>query len=107
MKSLMQGIILTLTLSSVWFGDTRAIGAEASMMENTSTLLYNIVSFLSWSWVSLAALAGKLMTNDVVFGGVLNMDIYLFKIWSIMKNFANFFLGLLFLVMVVSQLWSE
>jgi len=30
------------------------------------------------------------MTNDWVFGAALHMDIYLRKIWNIMKNFANF-----------------
>lgn len=30
------------------------------------------------------------MTNDRVYGSILHMDIYLRKIWNIMKNFANF-----------------
>jgi hypothetical protein len=41
----------------------------------------------------LATLAGKLMTNDWVYGSALHMDIYLRKIWNIMKNFANFALA--------------
>jgi hypothetical protein len=45
---------------------------------------------MSRGWVVLAALAGKFMTNDRVFGSALHMDIYLWKIWNIMKNFANF-----------------
>ena len=38
----------------------------------------------------LAILAGKLMTNDRVYASIIHMDIYLWKIWNIMKNFANF-----------------
>jgi hypothetical protein len=30
------------------------------------------------------------MTNDWVYGSIIHMDIYLWKIWNIMKNFANF-----------------
>lgn len=30
------------------------------------------------------------MTNDRVYASIIHMDIYLWKIWNIMKNFANF-----------------
>ncbi|MEI7562227.1 MAG: hypothetical protein WCJ39_00435 [bacterium] len=44
----------------------------------------------------LAILAGKLMTNERVYGSFMHLDIYLWKIWNIIKNFSNFALmGLL------------
>ena len=52
----------------------------------------------------LAILAGKLMTNDWVFGAALHMDTYLRKIWNIMKNFANFGLLAFLLGTIVKNL---
>jgi len=55
--------------------------------------LNTFISLCSRLRVVLAILAGKLMTNDFVYGAFLHMDIYLWKIWNIMKNFANFALA--------------
>lgn len=52
--------------------------------------LNDFVSLLSRGRVVLAIIAGKLMTNDFVYGAFMHMDIYLRKIRNIMKNFANF-----------------
>jgi hypothetical protein len=41
------------------------------------------------------------MTNEFVYGAFIHMDIYLWKIWNIMKNFANFALvGMLLLAII-------
>jgi len=42
-------------------------------------------------------IAGKFMTNDIVYGAFMNLDKYLWDIWNIMKNFANF--GLTFMIL--------
>lgn len=60
-----------------------------------------ILSLLSRLWIFLASIAGKLMTNDRVYGSAFHLDIYLWKLWNIMKNFANFALAALVLVEVV------
>lgn len=44
------------------------------------------------------------MTNDRVYGAVLHMDIYLRRIWNIMKNFANFGLVAIVLRSIVKNL---
>jgi hypothetical protein len=44
------------------------------------------------------------MTNDFVYGAFIHMDIYLWKIWNIMKNFANFALAALVMVSIVKGL---
>jgi len=44
------------------------------------------------------------MTNDFVYGAFMHMDIYLWKIRNIMKNFANFALAGLVLVSIVQGL---
>jgi hypothetical protein len=59
------------------------------------------LSLCSRLWIVIAILAGKLMTNDFVYGSVINMDVYLRKIRNIIKNFANFALAGLILFSIV------
>jgi hypothetical protein len=47
------------------------------------------------------------MTNDFVYGAFMHMDIYLWKIWNIMKNFANFALVGLVLFSIVESLTGK
>ncbi len=63
-----------------------------------------LISILSWWWVVLATLAGKLMTNDLVYGTFLNLDSSLWNLWNIMKNFANFTLWFILLFSIVKNL---
>ena len=44
------------------------------------------------------------MTNDRVYGSIVHMDIYLWKIRNIMKNFANFALAGIVLFNVIKNL---
>jgi len=47
------------------------------------------------------------MTNDWVYGSVMHLDIYLWKIWNIMKNFANFMLVALVLVEIGKKAFGK
>lgn len=63
---------------------------NSSWISDVQEGLNYILKLCSRWWVILAILAGKLMTNDRVYASIIHMDIYLWKIWNIMKNFANF-----------------
>ncbi|MEI7557989.1 MAG: hypothetical protein WCJ45_04080 [bacterium] len=63
---------------------------DAQTLQKTKDFLQTFLSLFSRLRVILAIIAGKLMTNDFVYGAFLHMDIYLRKIRNIMKNFANF-----------------
>ena len=69
--------------------------------------LNTTISLFSRLWVILALLAGKLMTNDFVYGAFLHMDIYLWKIRNIMKNFANFGLAGLVLRSIIKGITGK
>ena len=89
----------------VWFFfilPTYAQGTtEGSALDETQKFLETLISLCSRWWIILAILAGKLMTNEFVYGAFIHMDIYLWKIWNIMKNFANFALvGMLLLAII-------
>lgn len=61
-----------------------------------SNILDKILKMASWIWIPLASLAGKFMSNDMVYASWLHMDSYLWQMWNVSKNFANFgILGLL------------
>lgn len=77
---------------------------NSSTLKAAQELLQKFLSLCSRWWIVLAILAGKLMTNDFVYGAFIHMDIYLWKIWNIMKNFANFALIGLVLVSIVKSL---
>lgn len=91
-----QGIKLSLSIlliSIFFFAPTFAQESKDSeALENLSQIITKILEFLSRSWVILASLAGKLMTNDMVYWSWLNLDAYLWKLRNICKNFANFWL---------------
>ena len=95
-KILMSLVILAIVFSVPAFAQTAANATDK--IETTGILLQEAISFFSWAWVFFAILAGKLMSNDFVYGSFMNMDVFLWQIWNIMKNFANYVIGALFLV---------
>ena len=72
----------------------------------TSQFCDFFIDILSWIWVVLAVLAGKLMTNEFIYGEFMNLDVYLWQIWNIFKNFANFALGFGFLYLVAKPFFD-
>lgn len=70
-------------------------------------VLYKAMTMLSRWRVLVANLAGKLMTNDIVYGGFLHLDSTLWTFWNVMKNFANFFLWFLLLFSILRSLLSS
>ena len=78
--------------------------ADSEVLIATKKFLQTFLALCSRWWIVLAILAGKLMTNDFVYGAFMHMDIYLWKIRNIMKNFANFALAGLVLVSIVQGL---
>ncbi|MBP6910614.1 hypothetical protein KBC03_03360 [Patescibacteria group bacterium] len=55
----------------------------------------------------LAFLAGKLMSNDFIYGTFVHLDSALFKLRNYMKNIANFMLGFLFLFGILKSLFEK
>lgn len=55
-------------------------------------LLDMIISFISWAWVIPATIAGKLMTNDFIYGQAFYLDRYLWRMRTFMRTMALFML---------------
>ena len=73
-------------------------------MDDLAKWTHFIVSFLSRWWVILANLAGKLMSNDMIYWSFMHLDVFIRKTRNIMKNFANYTLWFLFLYMIIQSI---
>ena len=62
-----------------------------------ATLLRTFSELFSWFWIVIASIVGKLMTNSLIYGEALHLDVFLWKLWQITRNIANFGLGFFFL----------
>lgn len=76
-------------------------------MERLQTTFQFIVWFLSRWRVLLASIAGKLMTNDMVYWSFIHMDVFIRKARNIMKNFANYALWFGFLFFIIKSFFSK
>ncbi len=77
---------------------------NSELMKSIKEWMRTIIGICSRWWVVLAILAGKLMSNDFVYGSFMHLDIYLRKIRNIMKNFANFALIGIILISIIKSL---
>ncbi len=93
---------LILGFGFVWL--SWASDAWSQKMDDLAQWTHFIVSFLSRWWVILANLAGKLMSNDIIYWSFMNLDVFIRKTRNIMKNFANYTLWFLFLYMIIQSI---
>lgn len=91
----------------VFYVPAFAQGNSWDELQDMGIIISEVISFLSWSWVFFAILAGKLMSNEFVYGGFMNLDTFLWQVWNIMKNFANYTIGALFLVGVIKSFFDK
>ena len=106
-RSTLKLALVILILGLFFVMPTFAAGTGPSMLSDTRDFLTKLIGFLSRVWIFLAIIAGKLMTNDLVYGTFMHLDKYLRDIWNIMKNFANFGLALMILVSIVKHVINK
>ncbi len=91
----------------IWFifvGLSFAADSWTEKIDSLAKTAHFIVSFLSRWRALLATLAGKLMSNDLIYWSFMHLDIFLWKTRNIMKNFANYTLWFLFLYMIIKSI---
>jgi hypothetical protein len=82
-------LMVILWTSNVWAQSPETL-CPTDTTEQVTSLLNIILTFLSWIWIVLATLAGKLMTNGFVYGEFMNLDKVLYYLWNMSRTFANF-----------------
>jgi len=100
-KSTIKMLAVILIVGIFFFHTAYADNNTSTLLNDTQKRLSNGVNFLSWIWIFLAIIAGKFMTNDVVYGAFMNLDKYLRAIRNVMKNFANFGLAAMILYSII------
>ena len=66
-----------------------------------SEVFSSFLEILSWLRVVPAVVAGKLMTNDFVYGEFINLTTILWQLWQAMRVFAYLVLGFVFIGMIL------
>ncbi|MEI6426128.1 MAG: hypothetical protein WCO66_02125 [Candidatus Absconditabacteria bacterium] len=76
--------------------------ANKSTLDSLASILNQLMNTASRARIPIATLAGKFMSNDMIYGSWFHLDTYLWQMRNISKNFANF--GLLgFLLYEISK----
>lgn len=76
----------------------------SSLLNTITNALDDIIRIAARARIPLAIIAGKLMTNEFVYGSFMHMDKYLWTIWNIMKNFANFGLAAMIIIWIIQYM---
>ena len=98
--------IFALAFTSFSFAAEEIWTKDTGFFHNFVTLISAIVDLLSLVWFVLPIIAGKLLTNDFVYGTFMHMDVILWKIWNFSRSFANFVIGFIFIFAIFKYLVS-
>lgn len=103
-RYLLLPLIIFLFLG-VSYGQTTTPGSED--IRNFAILSSELINLLNRVRVILANMAGKLMTNTLVYAEFIHLDKYLRQLRNISKNFANFALGFIFLIWILRAIFDN
>jgi hypothetical protein len=85
---------------------SQTVDGETTLVWQIEELANILVRFLSRWWILIAFLAGKVLTNEFVYGAPLWFDVILWRLWQVIRSFANFTLGFLFVFYILRNfLW--
>ena len=83
-----------------WLQETELYAKDISqLIKSLSHVVYVFI------WPCLA-IAGAALDNSLIYGSFLHLDAALRNIWNIMKNFANFALGFIFVFTIIKNLFK-
>ncbi len=98
---------LFISIISIWLLVSSFVFAwDWSVVDKTyqdiHTVLVMLVKTMSWIWILIANMAGKLMSNAFVSGGILWLDKYLFQARNIVRVVSN-----ILLVVILFKIWYD
>lgn len=104
-----RAVYAIIAIALLWLlGDTWHVFASggSESARAVEDIADKIIKFASWGWIFFAIVAGKLMTNDFVYGSILHLDVNLRQIWQVMRSFSNFALGFIFVAYILKSFFS-
>ena len=96
-------ILLVLVL---FFGFSSFSFAESEVTWNLSYWLKALFDFIGTIWYILPMIAGKLISNDLLYWTSFWLDVLLWKIWNFSRTFANFLIWFLLIWFIFKYLIS-
>ena len=99
MKKIIKTIIIVIWFVLIFtlaFAVTNTNGASAN--QDSFSIIWTIINLLNILWLPFAIIAGKLFSNDLVYGSAFHIDTMLFHIWQFSRTFANYIIWFIFLV---------
>jgi hypothetical protein len=78
-----------------------AAETNQSVYQQGFDMVKSFVMFMSWAWVIPATIAGKLMTNELIYFNAIHMGSFLWRVWNIMRSMANYAVGAIFLFQII------
>lgn len=105
-------IIILFIIISIWieFNHTFAAGQnpclDGDFWEQTVSFMNLFLNLLAWLWIPFATIAGKLMSNSMVYWEFINMDKVLYMLWNISRTFSNFLAAGLILYSIITGITS-
>lgn len=103
---LSRGVLVAFLVGIVFSPLCFAQDVTSSSVSSIGTLFQGIISSLSWLWIIFAVMAGKFMTNSVVYGSFLHLDQFFFHWWGLMRDIANFSLFGILLYQIIKAMIS-
>lgn len=86
----MLWVLCLLCIPTLWFAQTT--GSETDILTSMNALLIVLAKTLSWIWIPIANLTGKLMSNNLANGEAFWLSKYFFQSWNIVRIVANIML---------------
>lgn len=98
-----QNAQTTTTVVYAATGDQTTSLESKKELANFLDIILKIIYIFMWPFLMLAGLA---LDNGLVYGSYFQLDSALFTFWNIIKNFANFALGFLFLWSILKYIFN-
>jgi len=101
---------LLLIWVSLFFLINLTFATDISLKTEPSSVFSNLfvsIMNLIWSiWYIFPIIAGKLMTNDLLYWSSLHFDVVLWHIWNFSRSMANFIVWFMFIYFIFKYLFS-
>ena len=95
-KSLIKICMLVVVILMMSFSGLTFAADDTELMKDVAKIWYLIASILSRIWILFAQGASEFLSNKWVYGEIIWLDTLLWKLWNLIKNFANFWLWFYF-----------
>ncbi len=100
-------IVCVFLVHPTFASETLSSCAEQNVINNRIVEVLRLVWRLtSWIWIILWSIDGVLMSNSLVYWEFMWFDVYLWKIWQICRNFANFTIWFIFLYSILRYIFD-